>query len=223
MHRTDAEGNVEGQFHPGNPAIGQRATRIGADWLNAVQEEISAVIENAGIALDKAENDQLYNAIVSLVAGVVGDGSGAVPTTRTISVSGGLLTGGGDLAANRTIGLTKATAPQVAAQALDNVVVTPLALAGLVGRSTVGSGWVIQLGTTKIQIFSGTAIGGDTTTVLSLPEAFTSINKAAWVNGGANSGNENNWAFVNGRGLTTVSVWNAFASSFTVDVIAIGD
>lgn len=36
-----------------------------------------------------------------------------VPTTRAIGVSGGLLTGGGDLSANRTIGLTRALAADI--------------------------------------------------------------------------------------------------------------
>lgn len=221
MHRTDAEGNVAGQFHPGNPAIGQKATRIGADWLNAIQEEISAVVEGAGDVLDKENNAQLFAAIVSLVAGVVGDGSGAVPTVRQV-LAAGLATGGGNLAADRTITVTKATALEVAAQTRDDVAVTPLGLAGLVGLTTVGGAWVLQLGTVKVMVFTATA-GANANTVVTLPVAFTTLNRGAWVNGGIADGNENNWVFVTGRGLTTVSVWNARPTNIVVDIIAIGN
>lgn len=58
-----------------------------------------------------------------------GSGSGGAPITRAISVAGGLLTGGGTLAADFVIGLAKATAAQIAAGLLDNVAITPKGLA----------------------------------------------------------------------------------------------
>lgn len=144
MHRIDTSGNVDNRFHPGNPATGQQATLIDQDWLNAVQEEIVNVILAANIDLEKGTNDQLAEAIVALIAGVVGDGSGAVPTTRQVLVAGGLLTGGGNLAADRTIGLAAASTSETAAQVRNDVVCTPASLAGLVGLTLVGSAWVMR-------------------------------------------------------------------------------
>jgi hypothetical protein len=54
-----------------------------------------------------------------------GGSSGGVPITRAIAVAGGLLTGGGTLAADFAIGLAKATAAQIAAGTSDDTVITP--------------------------------------------------------------------------------------------------
>lgn len=69
MHRIDSSGSVAGLYSPGNPATGQRATLIDADHLNAIQEELCAVIEDAGLDLEKGTNDQLLAAIQALIAG----------------------------------------------------------------------------------------------------------------------------------------------------------
>lgn len=67
MHRIDSSGAVAGLYTAGNPATGQRATLIDADALNAIQEEICAVIEGAEIDLEKGTNNQLLAAIQALV------------------------------------------------------------------------------------------------------------------------------------------------------------
>lgn len=128
MHRIDSSGAVSGLFQPGNPAIGQIATLIAYDWLNAIQEAICYTVEQAGIDLEKGNDAQLYDAIVALIAGVVGTGGGAVPTTLQI-LTAGLATGGGNLSADRTITVPKASAAQVAAGTDDASAITPLALA----------------------------------------------------------------------------------------------
>ncbi len=79
MHRIDAPGHVAGQFSAGNPAAGQRATQIDADWLNALQENICRVIEAAGLDLEKGDHDQLLTAITALIAA-----AGFAPTTGQI-------------------------------------------------------------------------------------------------------------------------------------------
>jgi len=223
MHRIDTSGNVNNRFHPGNPATGQQATLVDQDWLNAVQEEIVNVILQANIDLEKGTNDQLAEAIIALIAGVVGDGSGAVPTTRQLLVAGGLLAiSGTTLAADRTLTLTKATVAEAAAQVRDDVVVTPAALAGLVGLTQVGGAWVIRIGPVIAQIFSAT-VGGNSTTVLSLPQAFPTEAKAASANGGNPVGNaQDNGPYVNGVGLSTVSVFSAIDSSTQVNILAFG-
>jgi hypothetical protein len=66
MHRIDhptaAPGNL---FTEGDPLSGTPATVVTDDWANAVQEEIVALIEGAGLTLNKASNTQLLTAILS--------------------------------------------------------------------------------------------------------------------------------------------------------------
>lgn len=59
------DGNGPGKrgFRDGNKALGILATEFDAKWCNGLQEEISAVIESAGISLDDADNAQLLEAI----------------------------------------------------------------------------------------------------------------------------------------------------------------
>lgn len=69
MHRIDGPGATEdGRFTDGNPAAGIPPTIVTDDWANAVQEEIVGVIAGAGLALDKADNGQLLEAIAALIA-----------------------------------------------------------------------------------------------------------------------------------------------------------
>ncbi|MCY1078876.1 hypothetical protein [Archangium lansingense] len=65
MHRTDADGAVDGLHVPGSltPPL-QEATVIGSDWLNAVQEEICNVVE-AHTPLVKADNTQLLTVLTT--------------------------------------------------------------------------------------------------------------------------------------------------------------
>lgn len=63
MHRIDADAHVGNQFDPGDPGVPRQPTQIDADWLNAVQENICAAIEDAGIALVKGNANQLRDAI----------------------------------------------------------------------------------------------------------------------------------------------------------------
>lgn len=74
---------------------------------------------------------------------------GAPPVSRWIFPTGGLLTGGGDLSANRTIGLTAATQEECAAGILGDRVVTPSGLGPILvqlwgkasgGATVTGSG-----------------------------------------------------------------------------------
>lgn len=140
MHRIDSNGAVDGAFQEGDPASGQKATQLDADWFNAVQEALCILIERAGIELLKGDNDQLYDAVVALVAGVVGDGGGAVATTRQI-ITAGLASGGGDLTSDRTITVPKATSAQVLAGTDDATAITPLALAGAAASGLSSNGY----------------------------------------------------------------------------------
>lgn len=221
MHRIDTSGNVDNRFHPGNPATGQQATLIDQDWLNAVQEEIVNVILEANIDLEKGTNDQLAAAIVALISGVVGDGSGAVPTTRQV-LAAGLVTGGGNLAADRTLTVTAATTAEAAAQTRNDVAVTPASLAGLVSLTEIGGAWIIRIGPVIAQIFTGNVIANGTT-VLTLPQAFPNDVRAAFVNGGRPvSTADSNGPYVSGVGLSSVSIYSALDISVSVNVIIFG-
>lgn len=82
MHRIDGEGATnDNKFTEGNPSTGALATTVTADWCNAVQEEIIAVLTEAGIAPVKANNGQLVAAILSLIAG-----GGVAVTAEGVSI-----------------------------------------------------------------------------------------------------------------------------------------
>jgi hypothetical protein len=68
MHRIDADAHINNTFSEGSPTTGMPGTKISASWLNAVQEEIANAIEAAGLALNKASNEQLVAAFAAFVA-----------------------------------------------------------------------------------------------------------------------------------------------------------
>lgn len=55
-----------GYFTDGIPTQGQEATIVDADWANALQEEMSFVIESAGLVLSKTDRTQLAQALAIL-------------------------------------------------------------------------------------------------------------------------------------------------------------
>lgn len=68
MHRIDGPGaTAGGMFTGGNPATGTPATALTADWHNAVQEELIAVLTEAGVSPTKAVNTQLRDAIIAII------------------------------------------------------------------------------------------------------------------------------------------------------------
>lgn len=221
MERIAGPGNVNGQFSEGNPAIGQQATMVTMKWANDVQEEICAVIVNAGFALDGDQQDQLYQAIVSLVAGVVGDGSGAVPTTRTITAAG-LATGGGDLAADRTITVPKASAAEVAAGTNDTKAVTPLALQGGVGGSLMaGVGYKTIFG--LIFVWGTYSVSANSSINVTLPTTFPTMCVFADASGGRlDYGAQDNDPIVSGKSASAITIFNAGDGGSTGTYLAIG-
>ena len=68
MHRIDtATATPDHKFTEGDPAVPVAATTVSAEWLNAVQEELVAVITGAGLELKKSDNGQLWKAISQLI------------------------------------------------------------------------------------------------------------------------------------------------------------
>lgn len=81
MYRIDSSGSVAvlpvpasaltpGFFQNGDINTGVRATVVDADWLNATQEEICYVIEQAGLVLNKTNRTQLLAAMQALINGI---------------------------------------------------------------------------------------------------------------------------------------------------------
>ena len=61
--------NAAGEYTEGNPGAGVDATLLKADWLNTIQRELIAVVQGAGITLDKTKFDQVLTAIKAMIQG----------------------------------------------------------------------------------------------------------------------------------------------------------
>tara|TARA_B100000700_G_scaffold22521_4_gene21874 strand:- start:16188 stop:17291 length:1104 start_codon:yes stop_codon:yes gene_type:complete len=57
---------ADGEWRPGDPAIGQKATPLASGWFNMLQRELLAVLADAGMDPDVATEDQLLAAIRGL-------------------------------------------------------------------------------------------------------------------------------------------------------------
>lgn len=225
MKRIDTPFAVGGRFVPGNPLTSQKATRIGADWLNMMQEEVANAIELSGIALNGNEQDQLYQAILAIAAGAAGAGGGSVPTTRTVTGTG-LITGGGDLVANRVFDVAKASAAEVLAGTVDTKAVTPLSLASAFARSLGTSGYITLPfgGGMMLQWLNGTVPANSSGASFSWPTSFPTACWGAVVNGGrAAFDSSDNPPFANGWGTATVSVFNDVNATTAVFIIGLGN
>ncbi|MEX2450374.1 MAG: hypothetical protein WD407_05910 [Rhodospirillales bacterium] len=66
---TDPGPNPDGYFTGGDPQSAIPATKVPAEWLNMLQEELANVITGAGVTLDKANRTQLRTAIANMIAG----------------------------------------------------------------------------------------------------------------------------------------------------------
>lgn len=93
MRRIDTPTAAEDLFGPGkdgfrdgNPALAILATRLNAAFFNAMQEEIAGVVEGAGLALNPADNTQLFQAI-QLLGGKVLTKSVAGGVSVTLSAA----------------------------------------------------------------------------------------------------------------------------------------
>ena len=63
--------NEAGEFTEGNPAGGVPATQIKAAWLNALQRELLNLIAQAGLSQDRADDSQVYKAVMRIVKSAV--------------------------------------------------------------------------------------------------------------------------------------------------------
>lgn len=74
--------NAAGEFTEGSAAGGIPATLLRAAWLNAIQRELVAVIEDAGLSLDPNDDTQLRAAIRGLLQGKLNANATAVAATK---------------------------------------------------------------------------------------------------------------------------------------------
>ncbi|WP_435626993.1 hypothetical protein [Candidatus Ferrigenium straubiae] len=85
MHKIDGAGHVNHTFVNEDPATNRPGTEVTPEWLNALQEENTNVIELAQIALNKGDNTQLKQALLALFP--LKEGSAGV--LRTLTPAGG--------------------------------------------------------------------------------------------------------------------------------------
>lgn len=165
MHAIDGPGSIAGKFTAGNPAIGQDATAVTADWLNDVQGNLLAVLVEGAVPATKGRSADLLDALKVIIKGVQGGEQQGVPTARKL-IGGGLVTidGNGDFTSDRTVTVKRASAEQVSAGKADDVVITPLALrqsaaAGLEpnGYAKLPGGLIIQWGAARGSYAEGPA------------------------------------------------------------------
>ena len=107
MHRIDTStATPDHKFTEGDPAVPVAATTVSAAWLNAVQEELVAVITGAGLELKKSDNGQLWQAISQLI-------TNAKPGLATKAKPGLVQVGGGlDVTAQGLLSVLTATLAQ---------------------------------------------------------------------------------------------------------------
>lgn len=219
MHKIDTFGNLNGEFTDGND-YGLPPTIVDAAWLNMVQGELRSILDYAGIAPVKNDNDQVLQAIIALIAGVVGTGGGSVPTTRAVT-GGGLVSGGGALAADLNLSVIAATIAEVTAQLRNDVAVTPASLAGLASITRVGASAIIRFGPAMLQVTYATP-NADSTLNVSWPTAFPNECLGAWLNGGFASVAAKDNTFVSGYGQTVATIYNAENVAVSCQLFGIG-
>ncbi len=87
-----------GYFQAGDPLAGTPPTTLDVDWANMVQEEICAVVTNAGIALDKSNRGQLLAALVALFVAKGGGSDFYVGASEfSLPLGGGMILKGGSV------------------------------------------------------------------------------------------------------------------------------
>jgi microcystin-dependent protein len=109
VHKIDTTGaTAQNTFTVGGGGV--PATVIGADWPNAVQAELVAVIEGAGATLSKADNGQLLTAIQALIAAASWSTGDVKLTMRTSAPAGWVMCNDGTIGSATSGATTRANA-----------------------------------------------------------------------------------------------------------------
>ena len=135
MHRPDTPGTgAGGVFVAGNPSIGVPATIVGAAWMNAVLEELIALLAAAGISPDKAVNTQVRDAVLALIE----TNARSIAGSRLTVAAPAAVTAGDPVLVGGTFGIAVANAAMGAPVALD--ILGTFALAKATGDSFTAGG-----------------------------------------------------------------------------------
>ncbi|MEX3556422.1 MAG: hypothetical protein VB131_07730 [Burkholderia gladioli] len=60
----------DGNWQPGDPSSGVKGTVVTQPFMQTVHEELAAIPESVGMALDPADNKQVFKAIRKMIDGV---------------------------------------------------------------------------------------------------------------------------------------------------------
>ncbi len=205
MHRVDTNGSVSGMWSDGDPVHGVLPTQFGKDWFNDVQENILAVLTQAGISPVKGTYTQLRDAIIGLISGAAGSATTSVAGLIMLATSAEVIAGVNAtkavtpntlaaLAASTTLAglLGIATNAETQAGTVNNKAVTPDDLFSF-PRTVSTSGYLQIPGTPLILLWgqSGAGNSGDTTTgtfPITFPNAcFKVFGSAIYASGTANT------------------------------------
>lgn len=114
MDRINGAGHSNHMFVAENAGANVPPTEITAEWLNAVQEEIVAVVAAAGIGLNPSANNQMASAISALIAAAMGSIGAA---TETVSGKVELATNAETITGTDTVRATHPAGVKAAIQA----------------------------------------------------------------------------------------------------------
>lgn len=105
-----------------NPQAGIDGSVVPAAFFNAMQAEVLAVIEGAGLTPTAANMAQLYEAILALISAAItpGEDPGSWALANRMLTAGKGLTGGGDLTADRTFTVALNTLDAIAGAMADD-------------------------------------------------------------------------------------------------------
>lgn len=158
MHRIDTStATPDNKFTEGDPAVPVAATTVSAEWLNAVQEELVAVITGAGLELQKSDNGQLWQAIGQLITNAK-PGLATKAKPGLVQVGGGLNITPEGLLSVLTASVTQAGIVQLASGLSESTTTAPTCKAVKDAIESKLSAVNVPVG--GILAFSGT-FGGD--------------------------------------------------------------
>ena len=125
MHRIDTStATPDNKFTEGDPAVPVAATTVSAAWLNAVQEELVAVITGAGLEPKKSDNGQLRQAISQLITNAK-PGLATKAKPGLVQVGGGLNITPEGLLSVLAASVTQAGIVQLASGLSDSTTIAP--------------------------------------------------------------------------------------------------
>lgn len=91
MHLIDSQNNQNNRFVGANGLSNTAGTRISADWLNMLQAELAAILATAGITPSKGVNNQVVQAITTLISNAIATVAGEDGVVTALGITGNTL------------------------------------------------------------------------------------------------------------------------------------